>query len=392
MRASSDEVKSMLDEGSVLFPAIEDWFLGLTGDPLSAPFALFLERFSVRGLEDDPEVFEDEERKFRLSHTAPVDAPMETAASLDSSFLRRSQIKVVRDLFNHCAATRHFAISHAEAEEVVGTVIEPEFWIKMLARALEDLDALRQDGVKFNMGLLFKKLCPRATARHHRMFQTWLKELQQVEELEKLVEENRRLLESFQYAISRPMLPAAIRQEIMRDFAKLDMREMAARSMLSAVQAAEDYADIAAGMSKEDFVFAMCPKEYRAKEVNPVVDKVICELLTKQLARNEELLAQKKTLFTPHTGRQMAVKSFLKAEVPESAWALWNQAFDILDVEGQGYLSMQTLIAANLFPLELCHFIRRMLADANTASGRGVSKEMFLQKLVDVSDFRLTKC
>ena len=93
IRPATDEVKYMLEEGSILFPVIEDWFLGLTGDPLSIPFALFLERFSVRGLEDDPEVFEEDERKFRLSHSAPVNPPMETAASLDSSFLRRSQMK-----------------------------------------------------------------------------------------------------------------------------------------------------------------------------------------------------------------------------------------------------------------------------------------------------------
>ena len=54
-RSTSEEVHSMLSQGSVQFPAIEDWFLGLSGDPLSAPFALFLERFSVRGLDDDPE-------------------------------------------------------------------------------------------------------------------------------------------------------------------------------------------------------------------------------------------------------------------------------------------------------------------------------------------------
>ena len=92
-RPATEEVKFMLEEGSILFPVIEDWFLGLTGDPLSIPFALFLERFSVRGLEDDPEVFEEDERKFRLSHSTPVNPPMETAASLDSSFLRRSQMK-----------------------------------------------------------------------------------------------------------------------------------------------------------------------------------------------------------------------------------------------------------------------------------------------------------
>ena len=144
-KADSEEQRSKLEAGSAPLPAIENWFLGLGGDPLSVPFALFLERFSVRGLDDDPEIFEHEERKFRLSHTAPVNPPMETAASLDSGFLRRSQIRVVRDLFRYCASSRHFDISHAEAEQVLDTTIDAEFWIAKLWPALEDMETLWQN-------------------------------------------------------------------------------------------------------------------------------------------------------------------------------------------------------------------------------------------------------
>ena len=37
------------------------WLLGETGDPLSVPFALFLERFSSRGFEEDPDAFAEED-------------------------------------------------------------------------------------------------------------------------------------------------------------------------------------------------------------------------------------------------------------------------------------------------------------------------------------------
>eukprot|EP00439_Symbiodinium_sp_Y106_P028016 s874_g3.t1 len=74
----SDRVlcKVLLQNGSVPFHIVEEWLLGETYDPLNVPIALFMERFSVPGEEEDPEQFEDEERKFRVSHTHPVEPPM----------------------------------------------------------------------------------------------------------------------------------------------------------------------------------------------------------------------------------------------------------------------------------------------------------------------------
>ena len=189
---ASEEERVMLAHGSVPLAIIEEWFLGETGDALAIPFALFLERFSVRGIDDDPELFEDEDRKFRLSHVVPVQPPMETAASLDSSFLRRSQIRTVRDLFNWCWSNRHFAISHAEASQIVGSPVAAEFWIGKLRQALEEMETLREDGARLNLSIFLKKICPRASARHVRMFQTWLKELDQLEDLRKQLHSGRR--------------------------------------------------------------------------------------------------------------------------------------------------------------------------------------------------------
>ena len=50
-------------------------------------------------------------------------------------------------------------------------------------------------------------------------------------------------------------------------------------------------------MSKDDFIFAICPKEYRPKVGNPIVEKVVRQFLTMELARLEELHSQKKMLF-----------------------------------------------------------------------------------------------
>jgi len=270
-KADSEEQRSKLEAGSAPLPAIENWFLGLGGDPLSVPFALFLERFSVRGLDDDPEIFENEERKFRLSHTAPVNPPMETAASLDSGFLRRSQIRIVRDLFRYCASSRHFDISHAEAEQVLDTTIDAEFWIAKLWPALEDMETLWQNGAKFSLASFLKKISPRASARHLRMFQSWLKELDQLEGLRGQVDRTRQLARDHADYVARPVLPLPIRQEMIMDFGKSGKPSQA----------------------KDDFIATMCPSEYRPKEGNPAVDSVVGEFLGLQLTREEEVLAQK---------------------------------------------------------------------------------------------------
>lgn len=41
-------------------------------------------------------------RKFRLSHTSPVDPPLETAAALDASFLNRYEVVLAEAIYNRC--------------------------------------------------------------------------------------------------------------------------------------------------------------------------------------------------------------------------------------------------------------------------------------------------
>ena len=171
------EAKKITSTGSVPFWMVEEWLLGHGGDPLFAPFAMFLERFSVRGFEEDPEFFEDEGRKFKLCHTSPVEPPLDTAASLDSSFLRRDQIGVVRDVFNECQKQLDFSHTHADIERALGTAIAPDLWCNHLARGLEEMEQSRQFGHKPTMALFLKKICPNAKPRHLRMFHTWMKEL-----------------------------------------------------------------------------------------------------------------------------------------------------------------------------------------------------------------------
>ena len=138
---------------SLSFSTVEAWFLGDTGDPLAVPFALFMERRSDGGGEDDPEQFLCEEERFKLSHRHAVDPPMETAKVLDASFLRRHEMKVIREVFNQCQCGSGFDIPHSEAERLTRLEIDPELWCKKLARALEHAELLRQNGTKITLQL-----------------------------------------------------------------------------------------------------------------------------------------------------------------------------------------------------------------------------------------------
>ena len=137
------QAKKLAAAGHVPLDLAEQWLLGEMGDPLSAPFALLLERFSTRGLEDDPELFEDEHQKFRLLHTRPVEVPLEMAVTLHSAFLRRDQLAIVRDVFNFCSTQLDFAVSHEEAEAAIGRAIDTEFWCGKLRKGLEEVEQIR---------------------------------------------------------------------------------------------------------------------------------------------------------------------------------------------------------------------------------------------------------
>lgn len=86
---------------SLSFPRIEEWLRGNVPDAVNLPFVLLLQRFCL-GDEEDPDRFEDEDRKFRLSHRAPVDPPMETSTALGASFLNRHEVVLAEAIYNQC--------------------------------------------------------------------------------------------------------------------------------------------------------------------------------------------------------------------------------------------------------------------------------------------------
>ncbi|CAE7516917.1 unnamed protein product [Symbiodinium pilosum] len=338
------EAKKIKAEDSAPFWLIEEWFLGESGDPLSAPFAMFLERFSVRGVDDDPEFFEGEDRRFKLSHTGPVEPPLETAASLDSS--------------------------------------------------LEEMEFLRENGQKVSLGVFLKKLCPNAKPRHLRMFQTWLKELDHIEELKVQWATARRMLNHFEGFIARPVLPARVRQELLTEHESIHCSASEARVMACAMR--KKFFQQGSAVNKDDYIAAMCPTEFRPKEGNPLIDQVVGQLLRMNVTNVEESLKSKEALFASRSEAAANRRKFIKPAVPEHQWAQWNQAFDAFSptetATASGRLSVSGFVRQNDVCPTICEFmceiIRRNRAEGHEPS---FSKEEFLQKMLEISACRVRK-
>eukprot|EP00913_Durusdinium_trenchii_P016643 g15643.t1 len=200
----------------------------------------------------DPEIFEEETRKFRLSHTCPVDPPLEIAASLDATFLNRHEVIVARKLFDKCMSTGSFGMSH--------------------------------------------KICPKASAKHLRMFHNWIQEFDHVEDLKLEATRARQAQRRFKEYVGKPKLPAKIRQEISSDW------------MLRAPE-----------QEFEDYVQAWCPPDFRPFDGHPLVDEVVGKLLENCLAKQEQRIKQKERLFASRCSERWGWKDKKGMLCPEVA-------------------------------------------------------------------------
>ena len=240
------------------------------------------------------------------------------AVLLESSLLRRSHMQIVRDLFLHCEEARDFGLTYAEAEKAVGTSIDPEFWIGKLRQALDDLETLRMKGTKITWTLFLKKLCPRASPRHLKMFESWVSELHELQVLRGEVSHSRGMLEFYREWMARPPLPEFMRQVILMEYVDSQQR-----------------AETRGRKTKEEFVAARCPQQYRFKPGNVAMDQVVRDLLKTHVAREEERLTKMEGLFsaTKPAKIQRATSKVLRRAVPQATWRLWNEAVDAMIME-----------------------------------------------------------
>lgn len=368
---------------SLPFSLVEEWLHGDLDDPLATTFALLLQRFAPAGMEDDPEQFEDEDRKFRLSHTSPVDPPLETAAALDASFLNRYEVVLAEAIYNRCLYNSCFEMPHKEAEMAINREIEPAFWIEKLHPALHEMDTIRGHGVKLTLTTFFKKLCPRAGARHLRMFHNWLKENEELEELKVSYVQSQQRLKQFDQYLAAPKLPSRIRQELVAGWQ--DHLSSTLRTDVEDDGAKEADSKGVMELEKEEYVAKFCPAGFRAHAGHPVVDQVLREMLAGKVARQGETLQQRGQLFAPKkaaTETSSLLRSkFVKPKVSSSTWQSWNYALELLEVHDDP-VSKAHLQRTRLICPALVENVYELVDN-----GDGFTREAFLKTMS-----RLTSC
>eukprot|EP00435_Cladocopium_sp_Y103_P024705 s1362_g6.t1 len=357
---------------------LEQWLLGETGDPLAIPFALLLERHSGRG--DDPELFLPEEKKFRLSHRSLVDPPMELALALDASFLQRSEMQVIREIFRHCESRHCFDISHLEAERVTKLEINPNLWCNKLARALEQVEIHRQNGRKISMEMFLRQLCPRADAHHLLMFQSWMREVEKKEELQKRIERCREVMHTFEEYQSLPLLDQAEKLNLLKDYEFLEFELRTSRSIESLVPASSrlltfEQEMIEGKLSQDEILTLMCPPGFRqaSNSSNGRLDLVVEAFLKMEAAHAQQHLAQTEFLFAPTTNS--IKRSFYKPRVSAHVLALWHSFLEILDPEKSGWVTYKQMLCSGMCP-EAAGFMCHELGEQEAFSAEEFLAEM----------------
>jgi len=83
-------------------------------------------------------------------------------------------------------------------------------------------------------------------------------------------------------------------------------------------------------------------------------------------------------------------KSFLKLQVPEASWGLWDRAFDLLDLDGAGLLTREKLAGSHQIPYEVCNWMCQQMGSMDTADRVSFSfdKGAFMKKMADLSNRR----
>lgn len=356
---------------SLSFPRIEEWLRGNVPDAVNLPFVLLLQRFCL-GDEEDPDRFEDEDRKFRLSHRAPVDPPMETSTALGASFLNRHEVVLAEAIYNQCISTASWHMSHAQAELAANEPIDAEFWIGKLHRALDDMENARGLGVKITLTTFFKKLCPQASHLHLRMFHNWLKENESLQEIKKEAMLSQERVRKFQDYVDKDILPAKVRQELLQGWE-------------------ENHGDGTEAMEKEEFIVKSCPDIFRAHCGYDLVDEVLGKMISGHAARLQDMAEQKAQLFAPRRSaelRSCRKIDFVQPQVPLQEWQWWNQVLDLLEVHNEPVIPSH-LRRTRLICPDLVEYIHLLVSDG----GDAFTREAFLKTMLQVTNQRApSKC
>lgn len=387
--------------------ALDHWILGHTFDPVALPFALFLERYSIDDDAVDPDLFQDEPKRFRLSHAKPVENPLEAIINVDPNYLSRFEVLTAREIFQYCQSISDFKLTHEEVERGVQKPISVEMWCGKLSRALEEMDSQRGTQVRSDLVGFLRKLCPKATPAHIRMYQSWLQEFDSGVELKKALDLGHTMLQIYQSYSKKPVMTDRIRNELDANFAKInrvqdrittaDLKaamEVGTHTAKSMMQYFDTNRD--GFVDKDEYAAAMCPTDYRFRPAGAFVDEVFGVLIASEVAKQEQQVAEIDRRFAPRRSgehQQKRKKLFIKKQVPERLWQTWNDVFDLLDPDNTGTVCRLRLKQSRFLCPDVCDYVFDLIADhgrREDGKDEAFNRDQFLAKLLDASDFRRT--
>eukprot|EP00439_Symbiodinium_sp_Y106_P037613 s2614_g4.t1 len=131
-------------------------------------------------------------------------------------------VLTAREIFQYCQSISDFKLTHEEVERGVQKPISVEMWCGKLSRALEEMDSQRGTQVRSDLVGFLRKLCPKATPAHIRMYQSWLQEFDSGVELKKALDLGHTMLQIYQSYSKKPVMTDRIRNELDANFAKIN--------------------------------------------------------------------------------------------------------------------------------------------------------------------------
>lgn len=267
-----------------------------------------------------------------------------------------------------------------------------------MSRALEEVCGL-EGSAGYHFGTFLKKLCPKATATHLQMFKCWLQEYDQLQKQKVTLERSKETLAALENYILQPVITERVKQGLISSFAMVDRSDDGRVNTLELQTSMEVERDTAKSMKKyfdtngdgfvdiEEYIAAMCPEGHRLPP--KVQDRIFDLLLSAEVERQEQIVTEQDALFKHPAERKaprLKARSFLRKQVPEMVWEDWLAAWEALDVTKLGYLTRAQLRDTRAMRMDVIEFTFDLIAGSSEADS--ISKEQFLNKLLDAAGFR----
>jgi len=392
----------------VPYSALQDFVFGKVSeeDPLTLPFRLLLERFNPNRSVTFMDECTDGEKKFKLSHSAPVPVPQEHSSKASvKDLLTRPEVVFSREMYQEC-----FEVKAVMGEAHLVDMMDKSRFVKSVRDEVQSrLVELNRDlcGQSIKLrgadGLfkMWKKLCPRAQPQHLKMFEKWCQEYDTlIFNKRDTVDMAKTASNTFHENDLKPLLPAADMRRIKDEFSRLDtfgtglldIERLASGLQLGdASEVARLYDGNDDGsLDVNEFMRMMCPPEYRLPEMDGIGRKLFGDLIEHEAMAleskyNEQAASFEKAESSHHLSD--ATPSTLLPEVDKGTWATWNATFDRLDLTANAKVSLAEVIGSGFLSPEVSTFVYQLLLPED-GNGDGFSREDYMSAMLRAHGLR----